>query len=191
MNTMSTKERAIFESGMIEYMKDQIAGKASTSSTKGKQTAAKSKYIPKGKRVYTSNTDFSASISVHAKRDLTDSQRTVENSRLRETMKSGKVNIQIKPIDLNLFSSLFSGKDKKGIIALFGKASFFRDLKKDVKEILTAKGYNKKAVYSFPYRCKDTKEGNIDSLATRVRTALKAKHLHKEDLQETEIHKIR
>lgn len=188
MNALNTKEIETFESGMNEYMESQINGKADRKPVKGNQTQSKAKYIPKAKRTYKSDTEFSSTISTHYRRNLTDSQRTTENARLRETMSSGKVKTSTIAIDLDSkeIKSLFAGK------ADYSKKSQYDRLLTKIVNILLKKGCNKKAVYTFPYFHKDTKEGNVVSLARRVRTACKPYHIRDErtECKETEIHKI-
>ena len=128
-----------------------------------------------------SGKDASNIISIHASHNPNlSSVRGIENAQIRNTIKAGK----FAPVKLSLdrYKHLFGKTD-------YSKKSNYDRLLVQILAILLTDGRNKKACYSFPYKHRDTKAGNIISLARRIRTALKAKYINMEKLEQIELHK--
>jgi len=160
--------------------------KKSTKNTK------KTAYIPIMKRSLKNATAFNSMISVHASHNPNlSSIRGKENAQLRntlDTVKTGIIKIDISSKD---FAELMP-KDTQALYDTFEKKSLYDRLRTKVLKILVKKGYNKKAVFSFAYKNRDTKQGDIITLSSRIRTALKALYYNneREAMKQIELHKV-
>lgn len=153
------------------------ADKKTASKPKVKQE--KKKYIPIKDRKLTGQPEFTGMISTHAKRDPEDSARTKENTLLRNTLLADDVKTETGFVDLNLFKN-----------CKFVKSGEYEQSRHQIINELSKRGFLKKGIITFPALHRDTKEGDIYLLATRIRVAARQMFKNKWKLEQIEIYKL-
>ena len=148
----------------------------------GKKKAEKQKkeaYIPIRDRKYAGQTEFSGIISTHAARNPNDHARMNENTILRNTLLADDVKTDQGFVDLNLFKSL-----------KFAKSGEYEQARHEIYNLLKKRGFLKKGIITFPALHRDTKEGDVHLLCTRLRVAARQQFKNKIKLENVEIFKL-